>query len=73
MFPNPDSAIHHVEIVFADVPKSVLPYWQRFRIWRLEQRLGAHRRQLFTLTDWNTAQDQVPFIINSPAHSAAGR
>jgi hypothetical protein len=46
------------QVVFAQPSKSVIPYWDKLRLWSLERRLAAHKRHLYTLnqpidtTDW---------------------
>jgi nucleotide-binding universal stress UspA family protein len=37
------------QIVFAAVPRSIIPHWHRFQSWRLGQRMEMNRRVLFTL------------------------
>ena len=37
------------QIVFAAVPKSLIPHWHRFQSWRLRQRMEMNHRILFTL------------------------
>ncbi len=60
-----------VDIVFANVPQCVIPYWQRFRTWMLERHLAAQHRRLYTLTNGKLDADQVPFVVNTPSHSHA--
>ncbi len=60
------------EFVFAHVPKSVIPYWQKFRIWRMEHRLIAQNRRLFTLND-AAAEDRVPFVVGTRPHIPVSR
>ncbi len=57
------------DVVFANVPASFIPYWQKFRIWLLERRFNAQHRRLHTLISGKLGVDQVPFVVNTPAHS----
>lgn len=57
-----------VDIVFANIPTSVIPYWRQFRTWQLTRRLAAKHRRLYTLANDQPDQDELPYIINAPAH-----
>lgn len=37
------------EVIFARLPKSIIPYWDKLRWWNLKRQLAAHNRQLNTL------------------------
>ena len=37
------------DIVFATLPKSIIPYWQKFQLGRLRNDLASHGRQLIDL------------------------
>ncbi|MEP7289283.1 MAG: hypothetical protein ABI947_26320 [Chloroflexota bacterium] len=36
-------------IVFANIPDSRIPYWHKFQIWSLRQRLISHQQKLYML------------------------
>jgi hypothetical protein len=59
-------------IVFANIPPSRLPYWQRFQAWQLERRFSAAHRQLFTLNKSNRS-NQLPSVTITPAHHPVGK
>jgi hypothetical protein len=37
------------QVVFATLPKSLIPYWHRFQLWALDRRLAGQHRRLYTL------------------------
>lgn len=39
------------EVVLANVPASIIPFWRSFRTWQIRRRLAAHGRRLITLAD----------------------
>ncbi len=56
-------------VVFASIPKTVVPYWHRFQVWNLRRRLAHQDRKLYTLeqpADVPTA-DWTPSILVSHA------
>jgi hypothetical protein len=54
------------QVVFASVPPSHIPYWQRLRTWRLAHKLN--HRQLFTLDQPADFNNWVPSItVSDPA------
>lgn len=61
------------DIVFAHIPESIIPYWQKFRIWRLKHRLSAHHRRLYTLIDDHDEGGRAPYLVTAPARSSAFR
>lgn len=63
----------NVDVVFAHVPNSRIPYWQRFQIWRLERQLSAHYRRLFTLIPSRHDVDRIPSIVNEPVATPSHR
>ncbi len=60
----------NARLVFVVLPKTTLPLWHRFRVWRLRQQLGSRGRQLFWPREDSTrvAESQVPFTIARQAH-----
>lgn len=60
-----------VDIVFANIPHSVIPYWQRFRTWMLERHLAAQNRRLYTLANGKPNPDHAPFVVSTPSHNPA--
>lgn len=61
------------DTVFARVPPSRFPYWQRFQAWQLERRFSAVHRQLFTLNKSNRSGSQLPTITIIPARHPVGK
>lgn len=55
-----------VDTVFAHIPKSRIPYWQKFQAWSLKRRLDAGHRHLFTLDNAPQYADEVPHITVNP-------
>jgi hypothetical protein len=53
------------QVVFASVPPSHIPYWQRLRTWQLAHKLN--HRQLFTLDQPAERHNWVPSITVSDA------
>lgn len=39
------------QMIFAQLPKSIIPYWDKLRWWNMKRRLSAHNRQLNTLNE----------------------
>lgn len=59
-------AAEHFEahVVFAHVPRSMIPYWQRFQRWCLQRRLSQNQCQLCdTDTQLPSVVDEVPVSI----------
>lgn len=61
----------NVDVVFAHVGKSWLPYWQEFQTWNLKRQLLVAHRQLFTLDTMPQEDEYVPAITIEAAHIAA--
>jgi hypothetical protein len=51
------------DAVFAYVPESRIPYWQRFQKWRLQRRVAKTNRQLFILDRPQHDTDRLPTIV----------
>jgi len=51
-------ALFQIDIFFANVPRSTIPLWQKFRLWNLKRQLGNCR--LHTLTE------EQPMRIEQP-------
>lgn len=60
---------YDAQTVFAYIPKSYIPYWQRYQARRLEHRLFAEHRQLYTLMKPETNLYRVPSIVTEPIRS----
>lgn len=60
-------------VVFAHIPESIIPYWHRFRLWRLRHRLSAHHRRLYALEADGDDGGRAPYIVSTPASSSAFR
>ncbi len=52
------------QTVFAILPRSVLPYWRRFQMWRLRRSLTRQRRVFYTLEQPDNAWP--PSILVGP-------
>jgi len=52
----------NADAVFAYVPKSPIPYWQKFQKWTLRRRLSAANRQLFMLDKSDEMNGRLPTI-----------
>jgi hypothetical protein len=62
-----------VDVVFAHIHKSWLPYWHEFQAWQLRRQLSARHRQLFTLDGSSRDQKYVPAITLESAHRVVGK
>jgi hypothetical protein len=51
------------DAVFAYVPESRIPYWQRIRKWMLQRRVAKGHRQLFLLDRPQHDTDRLPTIV----------
>lgn len=61
------------QAVFACVPASPVPYWQRFKTWNLRRELAKHGRLLFTLSAQDQTSDQVPTITTTSTQVPIGK
>ncbi len=56
-----------VEIVFAKLPKTLIPAWRRFQLWLLKRRLSQQRRQFIeqpvSLLDFAPIGDEQAYEI----------
>jgi hypothetical protein len=60
----PDAAEQlRADAVFAYVPQSRIPYWQRFQKWMLDRRIAKAHRQLFILDRPQHNTDRLPTIV----------
>ena len=59
------------DAVFADIPESWMPFWQKFQTWWLRRRLTP--RQLFVIDKLTQSVDRLPSIVIKPAYSLQQR
>jgi hypothetical protein len=57
--------------VFAYVPESRIPYWQRFQKWLLQRRVAKIHRQLFILDRPQHDTDRLPTIVVRQSYELA--
>lgn len=63
----------NVDVVFAHIAKSWLPYWQAFQTWNLKRQLSSAHRQLFTVGGAAQEDEYVPSITMEAAYRAGGK
>jgi hypothetical protein len=51
------------QVVFAALPHAMIPFWDRFRVWRLHQRLAQSGRQLYLLEVHRRSSRWTPAIL----------
>lgn len=56
------------DAVFAYVPESRIPYWQRFQKWMLQRRMAKTHRQLFIPDRPQHNTDRLPTIVVRPVY-----
>ncbi|MCC6905436.1 MAG: universal stress protein [Anaerolineae bacterium] len=61
------------DVVFAHIPEAALPFWRQLRLWKLERRLKASRRQLFTLERPLNATLEAPFVSIRLIHTEGSK
>lgn len=68
-------AAEHLDanVVFARVLPSRIPYLHRLRLWWLEKRFAAEKRQLYTLDQPSSDGARAPSITVKPARGAASK
>jgi hypothetical protein len=66
-------AVHSLDAdaVFANVPESRLPFWQKFQTWHLQHRIAP--RQLFVIDKLNQSIDRLPSIVIKSAYALQAR
>lgn len=57
--------------VFATLPATSLPYWQRFQLWNLQRQLNRRDCQLHTLEQLATSVTPTPSVTIQPAKHPA--
>ena len=60
------------QVVFAELPPSILPFWYKFRVWLLRQYLSQHDCHLYLLEHGAGPMYWTPSILmpaTSPRHS----
>ncbi len=60
------------QVVFAHIPRSPIPFWDRLQCWSLQRRLARAKRQLFTL-DQPESSFSAPSIVIKPDRAFAAR
>lgn len=63
----------NADAVFADVPHSPIPYWQKFQKWMLQHRLSAANRQCFMPDKPDQTTTRLPTITVRTVYTLSGR
>lgn len=61
--------VTHPSVLFANIPRSVFPFWRRIELWNLRHQLSSMNCQLYTLDEAEQEQEWLPSVSLTPSEA----